>query len=80
MDIIQIYFCSMDLFVLQGLQDMTCVDWSLLNVWMPLIVLIFTSVSMVSIGRRHLKYPCMKLHSGLRIQAIWEIIYTVIFL
>ena len=53
--------------------------WSLLNVWMPLIILIFTSTSMVSIGRRHLKYPCKKLHSGLSIQAIWKIIYIVIY-
>ena len=30
-------------------------------------------------GRRHLKYPCKKLHSGLRILAIWKIIYIVIY-
>ena len=33
--------------------------------------LIFTSKSTVSVGRRHLNYPCKKLHSGLRIQAIF---------
>ena len=46
---------------------------------MPLIILIFTLTAMVSIGRRHLKYPCKKLHSGLIIQAIWKIIYIVIY-
>ena len=52
---------------------------SLLNVCMPLIIFIFTSTSTVSMGRRNLKYPCKKLHSGLRIQAIWKIIYIVIY-
>ena len=51
---------------------------SLLNVWMTLIVLIFTSTCTVSSGSRHLKYPCLKLHSGLRIQVIWKISYIVI--
>ena len=57
---------------------MTWVFWSLLNVWMPLIIFLFTSVSTVSIGSRHLKYPSKKLHCGLRIQAIWKINYIVI--
>ena len=57
---------------------MTWVVWSLLNVWIPLIILIFTSTSTVSIGRRHLKYLCKKLRSGLRIQASWKISYIVI--
>ena len=52
---------------------MTWVVWSLLNVWMPLIILIFTSTCTVSTGTRHLKYPCKKLHSDLRIQAIWKL-------
>ena len=43
---------------LQGLQDMTWVVWSLVNVWMPLIIMIFTSTSNVSIGNRHLKNSC----------------------
>ena len=50
-----------------------------LNVWMPLIILTFTSTSTVSIGSRHLKYLYKKLHSGLRMQAIWKIIYIVIY-
>ena len=37
-----------------------------------------TSTSTVPSGSRHLKYPCLKLHSGLRIQAIWKISYIVI--
>ena len=64
---------------LLGLHDMTWVVWSLLKVWMPLIILIFTSTSMVSIGKRHLKYPCMKLHSGIWIQDIWKTIYIAIY-
>ena len=58
---------------------MIWVVWSLLNVWMPHIVLIFTSTSMVSIGSRNLKDPCKKLHSGLRIQTIWKISYIIIY-
>ena len=58
---------------------MIWVVWSLLNVWKPLIILIFTSTSIVSMGRRHLKYPCKKWHFGLRIQAIWKISYIVIY-
>ena len=64
--------------MLYRLQDMTWVVWSLLNVWMPLIILIFTSTSTVAIGSRHLEYPCKKLHSGLRIQAICKISYIFI--
>ena len=63
---------------LQGLQDMTWVVLSLLNVWIPLIIFIFTLTSTVSMGRRHQKYPCKKLHSCFRTQAIWKISYIVI--
>ena len=41
--------------VLQGLHDMTWVVPSLLNVWIPLIIFTFTSMSTVSNGSRHLK-------------------------
>ena len=58
---------------------MTWVVQSVLKVWMPLIILTFTSTSMVSIGKRHLKYLCMKLHSGIRIHDIWNIIKIVIY-
>ena len=51
----------------------------LLNIWIPFIVLTFTSTSMVSSGNRHLKYPCTKLHSGIRVQAIWKISYIVLY-
>ena len=64
---------------LQGLQDMICVMWSLLNVWIPFIVLTFTSTSTVSCGNRHLKYPCTRLHSDIKMQAIWKIIYIVLY-
>ena len=37
-----------------------------------------TSTSTVSIGSRHLKYPCRKLHLGFRIQAIWKFSYIFI--
>ena len=57
---------------------MTWVVLSLLNMWIPLTVFTFTSTSTVSNGSRHLMYLCRKLHSGLRIQAIWKISYTVI--
>ena len=66
--------------MLQGWQDMTWVVQSLLNLWMPLIILTLTTASTVSYGRRHLKYLCKKLHSGLRIQAIWKISYIVIYI
>ena len=58
---------------------MTWVMQSLLNVWMPFIILTFTSTSTASSGKRLLKYPCTQLHSGIRIQFIWKIIlsYTV---
>ena len=59
--------CSM------GLHDMTWVVLSLLNVWILLIVFTFTSMSTVSNGSRHLKYPCRKLLLDLRIQTIWKI-------
>ena len=64
--------------MLQGLHDMTWVVLSLLNLWLPLIIFTFTSTSMVSNGSRHLKYPCRKLHSDFRKQAIWKISYIVI--
>ena len=50
-------------------RDMTRVILSLLNVWIPPMIFTFTSISTVSNGSRHLKYPCRKLHSDLRIQA-----------
>ena len=62
-----------------GIAGYDLVVCSLLNMWIPLIILNFTSTFMVCIGRRHLKYPCKKLHSGSRIQAIWKIIYIVIY-
>ena len=40
---------------------------------------LFTSTSTVSYCSRHLKYPCLKLHSSLRIKAIWKISYIVIY-
>ena len=58
---------------------MICVVQSLLNVWMPHIILIFTATSTVSAGSRHLMYLCLKLHSGFRLQAIWKISYIVIY-
>ena len=64
--------------MLQGLHNMTWVVLSPLNVWIPLIIFTFTSTSTVSNGSRHLKYPCRKLYSGFRIQAIWKISYIVI--
>ena len=64
--------------MLQGLHDITSVVLSLLNMWIPLIIFTFTSMSTVSNGSRHLKYPCRKLLFGLRIQAIWKISYIVI--
>ena len=64
--------------VLQGLHNITWVVLSLLNMWIPLIIFTFTSTSTVSNGSRHLYYPCRKLHSGFRIQAIWKISYIVI--
>ena len=51
---------------------------SLLNMWIPLIVLIFTSTSTFSTSRRHLKCPCKKIHYSFRTQAIWKISYIVI--
>ena len=63
---------------LQGLQDMICVVQSLLNIWIPFTVLTFTSTSTISCDNRHLKYLCTKLHSDIRMQAIWAILsYTV---
>ena len=44
----------------------------------PFIVLIFISTSTVSMARKHLIYPCKKLHSALRTQAIWKISYIFI--
>ena len=41
--------------------------------------LTFTSMSTVSSGNRHLKYPCTKLPCGIRMQAIWKIIYIVLY-
>ena len=41
--------------------------------------LTFTSMSKVSSGNRHLKYLCTKLHCGTRMQAIWKIIYIVLY-
>ena len=38
-----------------------------------------SSTPMVSTGNRHLKYPCMKLPCGIRMQAIWKIIYIAIY-
>ena len=37
----------------------------------------FHFYTMVSSGNKHLKYPCTKLHCGIRMQAIWKIIYIV---
>ena len=56
----------------------TWVVLSLLNMWISLTVFTFTSKSTVSNGSRHLKYPFRKLHSALRIQAIWKNSYIVI--
>ena len=64
--------------VLQGLNDITCVVLSLLNVWIPLIVFTFTSTPTVSNSSRHLKYPFRRLHVGSRIQDIWKIGYIPI--
>ena len=58
---------------------MICGVWSLLNIWIPFIVLTFTSMSKVSSGNRDLKHPCTKLHCGIRMQAIWKIIYIVTY-
>ena len=44
----------------------------------PSIIFTFISTSTVSSGSRHLKYPCRKLHSDFRIQAIWKISCIVI--
>ena len=52
---------------------MTWVVWSLLRVWMPIIILISTSTCTVSIGERYLKYLCKKFHSGIGMQAIWKL-------
>ena len=64
--------------MLQGLQLMICDVLSLWNVWIPFIVFTLTSMSTVSTGNRHLKYLLRKLHSGLNMQAICEISFTVI--
>ena len=57
---------------------MTWVVWSLLNVWIPLIIFTFTLMSTVSFGSRHLKYPCRNLQSGLRIQTSGKLASIVI--
>ena len=64
--------------MLKELHDLTWVVLSLLNMKIPLIIFTFTSVSTVSNGSRHRKYPCRKLHSGLGIQAIWKISIVIV--
>ena len=48
--------------VLHGVHLITCIVWSLLNIWVPCMDVIFTSTSTTSIGSFHLKKPCRKLH------------------
>ena len=50
--------------VLQGVHLISCAVWPLLNMCVPCIDVIFTSMSTTSTGSLHLKNPCKKLHSG----------------
>ena len=56
--------------VLHGVHLITCIVWSLLNIWVPCMDVIFTSTSTTSIGSLHLKKLCRKLHLGLSKHAI----------
>ena len=57
--------------VLQGVHLISCVVWSLLNMCIPYIDVIFTSTSTASTGSLHLKKPCKKLDSGCSKHAIF---------
>ena len=66
-----------------GVHLISWVILSLLNMCVPCIEVIFTSMPTTSTGSRHLKYPCRKLHSGCMMHAILKdientfLIYTI---
>ena len=47
-----------------GVHLITCIVWSLLNIWVPCMDVIFTSTSTTCSKSLHLKNPCRKLHLG----------------
>ena len=54
-----------------------CIVWSLLNIWVPCMDVIFTSTSTTSIRSLHLKNRCRKLHLGWSKHAISLFIWNV---